>query len=344
MNELMISVIMPVYNCERFVKEAVESILNQSYRDFEFLILDDASTDETISIIKQFKDSRIKLIKKLKNTGYTNSLNYGLSIAKGKYIARMDGDDVSLPNRFVKQVAFLESHPDVVVCGTNYKFIDSNVVKLMPETHEDIKIGLLENTCFGHPTVMMRREVLERHNLQYDFEKEPAEDYALWVTLLEYGKLYNLQEILLYYRVHDSQESQKRRDVQLQSKLSTRLKLLQYLGLKFSENDFKMLKKILSNQTPDFEELCGFVKIKKLLLEANFTINFFGINEFDNYLNTLERSKVIKYFLKRHKFTPKNYGEYLKIKKELHVKLPLKTEVIVLIKSLFFYRTKKYSL
>lgn len=341
---LMISVIMPVYNCERYVEDAVGSILCQSYRDFEFLIIDDASTDNTVSIITKFNDSRIQLINKPKNTGYTNSLNYALSIAKGKYIARMDGDDVSLPERFAKQIYFLESHPKVVVCGTNYSFLGSNKQIIQPKTHEAIKIVLLEETCFGHPTVMMRKSVLDKYNLQYEIEKEPAEDYALWVTLLNYGKLHNLQEVLLNYRVYEGQVSQKRRDVQLQSKLSTRLKLLQYLGLKFSENDFKMLKKILSNQTPDFEELCGFVKIKKLLLEANFTINFFGINEFDNYLNTLERSTVIKYFLKRHKFTPKNYGEYLKIKKELHVKLPLKTDVIVLIKSLFFYRTKKYSL
>ena len=241
MKDPFISVIMPVYNCERYVKDAIQSILNQSYTNFELLILDDNSSDSTKTIINEFTDLRIKLIEKSKNTGYTNSLNYGLSIAKGTYIARMDGDDISIPERFAKQVAFLELHPDVIVCGTNYKIIGTNKVKILPETHEDIKIELLKNTCFGHPTVMIRKEILDRYDLMYDIEKEPAEDYDLWVRLLKYGRLYNLNEVLLHYRVYDGQVSQKRRNIQLQSKLSTRIQLLQHLELNFSKAEFKVL-------------------------------------------------------------------------------------------------------
>ena len=110
-----ITVLMPVYNCELYIQEAIESILHETYSDFEFLILDDASTDQTVSIIKKYKDACIQLIEKLLKAGYTNSLNYGLTIARGKYIARMDGDDISFPDRFVKQVTYLEANPGVVL-------------------------------------------------------------------------------------------------------------------------------------------------------------------------------------------------------------------------------------
>lgn len=341
MDNPLITVIMPVYNCEHYIREAIESILIQSYTNFEFLIIDDASTDQTLSIIRQIKDSRIRLIEKPKNTGYTSSLNYGFSIAKGAYIARMDGDDISLPQRFAKQVAFMETHPDVVVCGTNYKIIGSNQKKLLSETHEDIKIELLKNTCFGHPTVIIRREVLENHNLQYDIKKEPAEDYDLWVTLLNYGKLHNLQEILLHYRVHDEQVSKKRRNVQLKSKLTTRVKILQYSGVNFTRVEWDILKKALSNQQLCYKELQNFIKIKMQLGASNDLVNFFKHDAFKIYLNTLEQSVLMRYFLKRQHFKPKIYGDYLKIKKQIHFKLPIKTDIFIFVKCMLFFKTIK---
>ncbi len=123
-----ITVIMPVYNCELYIKEAIDSILNQTFTDFEFLIIDDASTDKTVSIIKEYKDFRIQLIEKEGNKGISDSLNYGLKVAKGEYIARMDGDDISLPERFVKQVTFLDSNPDVILCGSNFGIIGTEIL------------------------------------------------------------------------------------------------------------------------------------------------------------------------------------------------------------------------
>ena len=126
-----ITVLLPVYNCELYVRTAIESILNQTFTDFEFLIIDDASTDKTLAVLKKIKDSRIQLIEKPVNSGYTNSLNYGLQMAKGKYIARMDGDDISHPERFAKQIVYLEAHPEVVVCGTTYKIVGNDKQKIM---------------------------------------------------------------------------------------------------------------------------------------------------------------------------------------------------------------------
>lgn len=206
-NNPTITVLMPVYNCELYIKEALESILNQTYADFEFLIIDDASTDKTVCIIKTYNDSRIKLIEKPRNTGYTNSLNYGLTLAKGKYIARMDGDDISLPERFAKQVTFLDANPDVVLCGTLYQIIGTKNICNHPLKHEEIKVKLISGCYIAHPTVMFHKSVFESYELQYDPNTEPAEDYDLWARLIFLGKIVNIKEVLLYYRVHLKQTS-----------------------------------------------------------------------------------------------------------------------------------------
>jgi glycosyltransferase involved in cell wall biosynthesis len=319
-----------------YIREAVASILNQTYTDFEFLIIDDASTDDTVAIIKSIEDPRIKLIEKPKNTGYTTSLNYGLSIAQGKYIARMDADDISLPQRFEKQVTFLEKHPEVVVCGTGYSIIGTNTKKQFPEGHEDLKIELLKGTCFGHPTVMMRKQVLEAHALQYETTKEPAEDYDLWVKLLAYGKLHNLQDILLKYRVHDNQVSQERRTIQLQSKLETRLNILNYLNFDSNKRELDVFRKVLILDTLNNNELYLFNKLKQKLLKANDNA-FFREESFINYLNELEHSMCFNYFVNRSQFYPKVFLDYLKFKKQIKFKLSIINTFKLFIKSLTFH-------
>jgi glycosyltransferase involved in cell wall biosynthesis len=202
-----ITVLMPVYNCELYIREAVDSILNQTFTNFEFLIIDDASTDATVAIIKTYNDPRIQLIEKPKNSGYTNSLNYGLSIAKGEYIARMDGDDISLPERFAKQVAFLDANRDAVLCGALYQIIGTNKICNHPLTHEEIKVKLISGCYIAHPTVMFRKAVFEKNKLEYDPKMEPAEDYDLWSRLVFLGEVANIGEVLLHYRVHSQQTS-----------------------------------------------------------------------------------------------------------------------------------------
>lgn len=122
----LISVVLPVYNVEKYIGEAMDSILNQTIQDFEILIIDDCSTDNTILVAEAYNDNRIKIIRKERNLGLIHSLNLGFSIAKGKYIARMDGDDVSIPERFTAQVKFLEENGGIIVCGTTYSIIGSN--------------------------------------------------------------------------------------------------------------------------------------------------------------------------------------------------------------------------
>jgi glycosyltransferase involved in cell wall biosynthesis len=334
-----ITVLLPVYNCELYVQKAVESILNQTYTDFEFLIIDDASTDATVTLIKKLEDSRIQLIEKPINSGYTNSLNYGLQMAKGKYIARMDGDDISFPERFAKQIAYLETHPEVVVCGTTYKIIGNDKPIALPENHEAIKLGLLWGNCISHPSVMIRKKILDEYSIKYDTSKEPAEDYDMWVRLLALGKLHNLQEVLLEYRLYGNQVSRKRAEEQKKNDIATKLQLLQYLDVKWNDSESEFLEKQFSKtEVVAFKDLKIFKQIQKKLEVAN-TSGFFESKNFKQYLVDLEADVLRKCFLKQTRYTPLLYLEYLFAKYRWKVSLTAKKEIKLGLKSLVLWKT-----
>jgi glycosyltransferase involved in cell wall biosynthesis len=336
-----ITVLLPVYNCELYVQTAVESILNQTFTDFEFLIIDDASTDGTVSILKKFDDSRIQLIEKPVNSGYTNSLNYGLQIAKGEYIARMDGDDMSYPERFTKQIAYLETHPEVVVCGTAYKILGNDKHITLPELHEDIKISLLWGNCISHPSVMIRKKILDDYSIQYDTNKEPAEDYAMWVRLLSIGKLHNLQEVLLEYRIYSSQVSRKRAVEQKKNDIATKFQLLQYLDVKWNDSESEFLERqFCKTEVIAFKDLKIFKQIQNKLEIAN-TSGFFESEKFSQFLFDLEVDVLRKCFLKQKLYSPSMYFEYLLAKYKWQVKLPPKQELKLGLKSLIFWKTQR---
>lgn len=199
-----ISVLMPVYNTEEiFLREAIESILNQTYADFEFLIIDDGSTNNTEDIILSYKDERIKYIKNEQNIGLIKTLNKGINLAQGEYIARMDSDDISLPERFAKQVKFLDENPDIDVLGTWFQCLPSGRIVETSPKDKDIKEHLLVNSNdIGHPTVMIRRATIIKYELKYDENALYVEDYALWLSLIDKIKFANLTEVLLNYRIH----------------------------------------------------------------------------------------------------------------------------------------------
>lgn len=238
--EIIVSVILPVYNCQNYVLEAVQSILNQTYKNFELIIIDDCSTDNTHSIIQKIDDSRIQIVRKVKNSGYTDSLNIGINISKGKYIARMDGDDISLPNRFEKQLEILEKNPEIILCGTAIQILNSNTILSHPSIHEEILVKLCFGTSFYHPTVMIRKEVLIANN--YNSKFEPAEDYELWTRLAFLGKFHNINEVLLNYRVHTNQISFTKNELQASNSFSCKLTMLNHLGVlaKFSREELSV--------------------------------------------------------------------------------------------------------
>jgi len=218
-----ISVLLPVFNAERFLREAIESVLAQTYDDFELLVLDDGSTDNSLAILKQFeaKDDRIRIFSR-ENKGLVPTLNELILKASGQYLARMDADDTCMPERFGKQVAFMDAHPDHVVVGTRLLLIDEEGLPLTTMidnfTYKEIDRALLKGVglTLCHPSVMIRKqEVLDAGS--YNMKAQFAEDFDLWLRLADKGKLANLPDVLIKYRQHLSSIGYANRAKQLRS-------------------------------------------------------------------------------------------------------------------------------
>ncbi len=201
-----VTVLMPVYNGESFLRATMESILEQTFTDFEFLIIDDGSTDSTVEIVRSFNDERIRLLRNPKRLKLSGALNRGLDDAQGEYIARMDGDDISLPFRLEKQVRLMDTSPEVGVCGAWVRRFgnERKEINRYPENAELIRSYALFDCPFAHPTVMLRKSFFDQHSLRYEGQYYPTEDYELWSRALDLFPGANIQEILLEYRVHDS--------------------------------------------------------------------------------------------------------------------------------------------
>lgn len=227
----LVSVLMPVYNGEKYLREAIESILNQSFTDYEFLIINDGSTDASEEIILSYKDPRIRYIRNEKNLKLIATLNKGLAMCNGKYIARMDADDISYPERFAVQVKFMEAHPEYGLCGTNIG-IDGRFKSWVRIGESDyIRFCLLFHNPVCHPTAMIRTSIIRDHQLDYPAEYIHAEEYILWLHILQYSKVINLNEKLLTYRLHEGQVSQVFKDDQFQIGQRIRLELFHEIVL-----------------------------------------------------------------------------------------------------------------
>lgn len=207
-----LSVVMPVFNCESFLEEAVVSILNQTYRNFELIIIDDGSTDGSLSLLKKLAqtDSRIKLISR-ENRGLVHTLNEGILVARAPWIARMDGDDISHPDRFQCQIDFLQKNNQVDILGSAIQLFGdgANRIKKYPTSHQGIQYNLMFESSFAHGSVVMNALKLKR--MMYNFQMEYAEDYDLWIRCSMAGwQMANLPEVLLFYRQHARQSSVKK--------------------------------------------------------------------------------------------------------------------------------------
>lgn len=233
-----ISVLMPVYNTkEVYLRASIESILNQTFKDFEFIIVNDGSTNNVEEVILSYKDDRIKYFKQ-ENQGIVGALNNAWAKASGKYIARMDSDDIAYPERFAKQVKFLEENPEYSLVGSWAKIIPSNNVIKLPQ---DIKVmDLLADCMFIHPSIMFNKADFEKFNLQYETGFEYAEDYCMYARAVKYLKMTNLQEVLLDYRVYPENSSSKNRDIRIKSSFKVQDLILENLS-----NDKELQERIL---------------------------------------------------------------------------------------------------
>lgn len=212
-----ISVIMPAYNAENYIGDAIESILKQTFTNFEFIIINDGSTDNTKRIIRTYNDSRIILLENEKNRGIVKTLNRGLNVAKGKFIARMDADDIAIPERLEIQKNYLEEHPEIAVLGTGIQVFGNGIEsydRIFTTNSDQLKAELIFNSCIAHPTVMIRKSVLDENKLHYDERCVGAEDYFLWWELSKKAKIATLPNILHKYRIHGKQVTQNKNESQ----------------------------------------------------------------------------------------------------------------------------------
>ncbi|HIP25042.1 MAG TPA: glycosyltransferase family 2 protein, partial [Archaeoglobus profundus] len=198
----LISIVMSVYNGEKYLVESMESILDQTYRNFEFIIIDDGSTDSSLQIIQSYreKDNRIILISR-ENKGLPYSLNEGIRLSKGKYIARMDADDISLPRRLEEQIIFMEKNRDIGICGCSILDLDTNSKWILTSYDKRLKVELLFLSAFAHPSVMIDRKMMIENNLFYNETFFQSQDFELWTRMAEHTKFANLKTPLLRYRI-----------------------------------------------------------------------------------------------------------------------------------------------
>lgn len=235
---------MPVYNSERYLSIAIESILTQTFRDFEFIIVNDGSTDSSLEIIQRFQtqDPRIRIIDQT-NQGITKSLNNAINLAQGKYIARMDADDISMPTRLEKQYQFMETHPEIAVCGSRALIIDEDGDAIRNDrvvcTHENIeKRHLLGKCSLKHPSVIIRTDILRKVN-GYNEDLPYAQDFDLWLRIGEIGKLYNLPDVLIKYRRNSHSISYQKKREQWEAACKALDDATARRGIKFQYPTFK---------------------------------------------------------------------------------------------------------
>lgn len=241
---MKISVLMPVYNGERYLKEAIDSILNQTFPAFEFIIINDGSTDRTREIVTTYRDPRIRFVENERNMGLIRTLNRGLDLVNGEYTARMDCDDVSLPERLAFQASFLDTHPFIGVCGTRARIIDENGLitgELRPLSGETIKKLFWRPSPILHPTSMARTTLLKESRYSIDYPH--AEDYELWLRLYAKTQFHNLNQYLLLYRMHKDSIRSIKRELQL-------------------ENSYRAFTAFLSNDKISYKDFLALVPVE----------------------------------------------------------------------------------
>lgn len=200
-----ISVVMPVYNAQDFLSEAIQSVLDQTFTDFECIIINDGSTDRSVEIIKSFKDQRIRAVDNDQNIKIVRTLNKGISLAKGKYIVRMDADDICLPERFKTQFNFMEENPDVGACGSWFENIgDVSGISRYESDHNVIRFKMLYQMPVLHPSTIIRKSLLENYNITYNTNFPGAEDLDFFIRIAEVSRLVNIPKVLLIYRQHSA--------------------------------------------------------------------------------------------------------------------------------------------
>ena len=294
-----ISVVMPTFNDGKFLREAIDSLLGQTFKDFEFIIINDGSTDDTENIINSYKDTRIRYLKNDRNFGNTVSRNIGMNAATGTYIAIMDSDDISVPERLEIQYKYLEKHSEIGILGGSNIFFDghSRFYRYYPTDPEYIKSFLFFKNPLSQPTVMMRRKVIIQFGLHYNPKFENGEDFDLWYQAAVKGvRIANLKKVMLYYRQSKSQMSHpSNAQVRIETHKTFFSEKLALLDLKFEESDFMLLHHFIRGRVKvSIKEHLLIDSLLKRIFKANNQKGIFDKTTFRAVIFS-HRLRLIKY-------------------------------------------------
>lgn len=264
-----VTVLMPTYNVAPWVEEAIQSVLNQTYHDFELLVVDDGSTDNTLDHVHAIDDPRIRIAAFPNNVGLAENLNRGLDLINTELVARMDGDDIAEPDWLETGIKVLDTHPEVGICSFGFQFFGSKTSLVrFPEHNEDSKAQML----FGCTVIVpvFRKTVFSDSNLRYLTATFPAEDYSLWAKAYRVTKVYNVQRTLFHYRTHPTQISTSRREAQITKSNEVRLQMLEWLSPDFSDDEKRyFLDTFVPCRIEKKDDINDIIRFANLIMSRN---------------------------------------------------------------------------
>ena len=273
----LISIIMPLYNSAEYLKEAIDSILNQTFQEWELIVINElGSEDGSREMVSNYAkiDKRIILLQNDSKLGISASMNRGLALAQGKYIARMDADDISLPNRLEKQFRYMEEHPSIVMCGVRVEIFGTNPFEWELETEsEQLATNILFYSPCVHPTIMIRKAFLQENNIKYNEEYRASEDYDLFSQICRCGRIANLDEVLFRYRIMENNATFKNNDIGMVIYCEVMKRQFKELGLDFSSEELHLLSPHYSVKGMKGLEVLKAIDQLSLLLQKIFVAN-----------------------------------------------------------------------
>ena len=313
-NMAKVTVLMPTYNVAPYVKEAIDSVLRQTYSDFELLVIDDCSTDNTVEVVRGIDDPRIRIVQNECNVGLAENLNRGLSHITTELVARMDGDDIAEPYWLEHEVAILDNHPEIGICSGGFKRFGTTAARVrFPESHEAIAANMLFECSVIVPT--FRMSLYRDYGLRYRTDAFPAEDYRFWSECLHVTRFYNLQETLFHYRMHPTQICTARRKEQQHKVTEVRLLMLEWLSPDFSEEEKKYYTEQFTKL--EIEDKQDFAKRKAFaekMVERNRKLGHFEETalrqRLDKHLTICLYNTIVERFF-ANGYSPTHYMTYL---------------------------------
>ena len=270
MLKLLLSIIMPAYNAEKFISQAIQSILDQTYNNFELIIINDGSTDKTKNIIESFDDKRIRYFENERNEGIVFSRNKGLKLAQGEYIGMLDADDIAYSKKFEEQITFLEQNKDFGMLGSWANFIDEEGVGLpgnwkLKAPPEMIPAIMLFKNYFLQSAVVYRKQCINQYSFREGFDI--LEDYLVWMEIIRKHKVWNLQKYLIKYRVHSGGVTKMHQEERLEKEKKVfRLQLME-LGIDATEQEIEL--HLLIRDDKPITNIATLKSIEKWLLKIN---------------------------------------------------------------------------